>query len=196
MLRHLLKLTRWLSIPIFLICLAIAFRNAFIGGNFDIFIFGRSPQWHCTILIGLFGTASEGGLYEPGHGPAFGIGTGTGSFYYHTAAHHAPLFLFANDPNHDIIVMHDWYLFGWSTYFLGGATKQSHYWIHLPYVPLIALLASSAILIHWRRQTLKLRRQNRQGLCPTCSYDLRAHHTGQRCPECGTPISCHPPKSL
>ncbi len=27
------------------------------------------------------------------------------------------------------------------------------------------------------------------GLCPTCSYDLRAHTPGSNCPECGTPIS-------
>ncbi len=25
-------------------------------------------------------------------------------------------------------------------------------------------------------------------LCSTCSYDLRAHSPGQKCPECGTPI--------
>ena len=27
----------------------------------------------------------------------------------------------------------------------------------------------------------------RATLCPTCSYDLRAHAPGQACPECGTP---------
>jgi hypothetical protein len=26
------------------------------------------------------------------------------------------------------------------------------------------------------------------GLCPSCSYDLRAHQPGQKCPECGTLI--------
>lgn len=26
-------------------------------------------------------------------------------------------------------------------------------------------------------------------LCPICSYDLRAHAPGDKCPECGTPIS-------
>ncbi len=24
--------------------------------------------------------------------------------------------------------------------------------------------------------------------CPTCRYDLRAHHPGEKCPECGTAI--------
>jgi hypothetical protein len=34
------------------------------------------------------------------------------------------------------------------------------------------------------RAILRSRRQNRQGLCPRCGYDLRA--TLERCPECGT----------
>ena len=27
---------------------------------------------------------------------------------------------------------------------------------------------------------------------PTCSYDLRSHAPGDKCPECGTPIPNHP----
>ena len=33
------------------------------------------------------------------------------------------------------------------------------------------------------------RKHSRCGLCVKCSYDLRAHKLGERCPECGTVIS-------
>ena len=186
MLSRLLKLTRWLSIPIFLSCVAMAVRTAFIWNNYDIFSFGRSPQWHCITWIGLFGTACEWHIYEPGHAPVFG--SSTGLFYSHYVAR-GGIFSLSSDLPLYTTVTHDWYLFGWRTHSLSGVTKQSHYWVHLPFAPFIALLAAAAILSHWTLQALKLRHQNRQGLCPTCSYDLRAHHPGQRCPECGTPIS-------
>jgi len=35
----------------------------------------------------------------------------------------------------------------------------------------------------WRRSRIQ-----KQGLCLTCCYDLRAHHPGDRCPECGIPV--------
>jgi len=34
----------------------------------------------------------------------------------------------------------------------------------------------------------RLRRPNRPGLCTNCSYDLRAHRAGDKCPECGSPV--------
>lgn len=34
-----------------------------------------------------------------------------------------------------------------------------------------------------------LRRHARPGLCRKCSYDLRAHKVGEKCPECGTVVS-------
>ena len=37
--------------------------------------------------------------------------------------------------------------------------------------------------------TFRRRRKRNAGLCPTCSYDLRAHKPGQRCPECGVLIA-------
>jgi len=185
MLSRLLKLTRWLSIPIFLICLAIAVRTAFIWDEPDMFSFDRSspPKWHCAIWLDLFGVASEWSTLHESVGRPFGAGPG--SFHYRRLTARSDIVALFNS----IVLTHDYYLFGWKTYSNRGTILRTSYWIHLPFAPFIALLASSAILIHWRLQTLKHRRQNRQGLCPTCSYDLRAHHPGQRCPECGTPIS-------
>jgi hypothetical protein len=31
-------------------------------------------------------------------------------------------------------------------------------------------------------------RRLQPGFCPTCRYDLRAHHPGDNCPECGAPV--------
>jgi len=53
-------------------------------------------------------------------------------------------------------------------------------------VPLWAILPALYLLRLCRR--LRNRRIGGANLCPTCSYDLRAHNSGQKCPECGTPI--------
>jgi hypothetical protein len=45
-----------------------------------------------------------------------------------------------------------------------------------------------ALLLWYLKRRLLPRRPQTPGLCPTCTYDLRAHTPGQRCPECGTPI--------
>jgi hypothetical protein len=64
----------------------------------------------------------------------------------------------------------------------------------ISYWPLIFLfLIISSVLI--KRY---LRAIPPEGHCTTCNYDLRAHHPGQKCPECGTPIPTPdrpPPKS-
>lgn len=53
-----------------------------------------------------------------------------------------------------------------------------------------AALAVSAIMpfVFHRRQ----RRWFKAGRCRRCGYDLHAHQTGQRCPECGTEILSRP----
>jgi hypothetical protein len=42
------------------------------------------------------------------------------------------------------------------------------------------------------RSIRRQRRSARLGLCPKCSYDLRAHAPGSACPECGTPVASSP----
>ncbi len=58
----------------------------------------------------------------------------------------------------------------------------------IPYSYLAVL--SSIMPTIWLLTRRRRRRKNRlaHGLCLKCGYDLRAHHPGDECPECGTPI--------
>jgi len=51
----------------------------------------------------------------------------------------------------------------------------------------IFLLSAIVASLLWLDVILKRHRRN-VGLCPTCSYDLRSHAPGDKCPECGTPV--------
>jgi hypothetical protein len=54
-----------------------------------------------------------------------------------------------------------------------------------------ALIAmpSAVLPVMWMGALLlrraRRRERERDGLCRTCGYDLRAHRAGERCPECG-----------
>jgi hypothetical protein len=54
-----------------------------------------------------------------------------------------------------------------------------------PTIPII-LLCLGAYLGH--RKCTRLKRRLLEFTCPKCNYDLRAHHPGDQCPECGTVI--------
>jgi ribosomal protein L32 len=56
------------------------------------------------------------------------------------------------------------------------------------------LLFSILPLLALRAISRRRKAANAAGLCPKCGYDLRAHHAGDKCPECGTLIS--PPRPL
>ena len=93
----------------------------------------------------------------------------------------------------DIVRLSRWRPFGSGYVLSGGDVKQSdgryaeygagfrawgiaHWVIALPLV----------LLLVWRASIERMaRRRSRQGHCPTCGYDLRAHNPGDRCPECG-----------
>ena len=53
-------------------------------------------------------------------------------------------------------------------------------------------LAAAVMPGWWLRQRWIDRRRARVGLCASCGYDLRAHATGERCPECGAAIAAAP----
>lgn len=61
------------------------------------------------------------------------------------------------------------------------------YWI---WMGLVLVLCATPFCVFTIRDMRKMQTANRQrnNLCPTCRYDLRAHSPGQTCPECGTPI--------
>jgi hypothetical protein len=79
---------------------------------------------------------------------------------------------------------------------LGGAAPVCQgVVLGIAYPYLIAILLSfpaarvllALIRVAWRKW--RAARIARMGLCPQCSYDLRAHKAGQRCPECGRMIN-------
>ena len=71
----------------------------------------------------------------------------------------------------------------------------SRYWtsctgVMFPLWPLSVL--STILLIPKLRRRIHQHRASQVGLCPTCSYDLRAHSPNSNCPECGMPVPSPP----
>ena len=67
-----------------------------------------------------------------------------------------------------------------------SSTVNFNYCLRLPFWPLMLLmLCAPTLLVRLERRK---RAAIKQGLCRTCNYDLRAHTSGQKCPECGTTI--------
>ena len=60
--------------------------------------------------------------------------------------------------------------------------------IAIPHWFALILLAVGPV---WNLIGLLRRRKHRAGFCPNCSYDLRAHKPGDKCPECGALITIH-----
>jgi hypothetical protein len=102
---------------------------------------------------------------------------------------------FGSDPLHEspsikaILIPHtrvgaEWYDSGSKVAFPGIMVRVVYFDIVLPYW-IAAILTASLPFVRLLRRVTRHRRAARvAGLCPACSYDLRA--TPDRCPECGT----------
>lgn len=67
------------------------------------------------------------------------------------------------------------------------STPVPHVWgLAIPFWAPFAASVGLAVLLMRRFGTKNTRR--RQGCCVQCGYDLRAHDTGGRCPECGAAV--------
>jgi hypothetical protein len=79
------------------------------------------------------------------------------------------------------------FIHGWRfVYSVQRYSSGTHREVAIPlWMPFCA--ASLAVLLQSTVFFLR-RRKRHPGLCPACSYDLRAHKPGQRCPECGALI--------
>ena len=74
----------------------------------------------------------------------------------------------------------------------GIKSADDHFFVGIPTPLAIALLAAFPVL-HWRRIKRATHRR-RNGLCPSCGYDIRA--TPECCPECGATSSAEQPRPL
>jgi len=178
------RTVRILSVPIFLLCMLCITRTAVTGAP-DVFNIGRGDRWWCVTRVQATDVAATLQIFERGYAP-YSAGWGTGPFYVHTVGEVMWGLFTSRSPVS--ITAHSWWLVGWREHQEGPKLTERDYWFDLPYAPWVLLILSGAILLVWRRQLLKVRRWRRAGLCPTCSYDLRAHSPNSNCPECGTPI--------
>jgi hypothetical protein len=73
--------------------------------------------------------------------------------------------------------------FGWFVYRLPANL------LVVPSVLSVLVILPLAALAEWTRRREQKHKLEMIGKCPTCSYDLRAHRPGDKCPECGAVIA-------
>ncbi len=75
---------------------------------------------------------------------------------------------------------------GFGTILVGRQSSpdwESRLGIMFPIWP--ASVAAAVVLLFQMRRWLRQRKRFQSGACLKCSYDLRAHKSGDKCPECG-----------
>jgi hypothetical protein len=143
-------------------------------------------RWHCETVINLFHVSARLDIYAPGFAPL--VAWGPGPFSYHAVAT-GVTWTVSTASLHPTYESHDWAFIGTHRGTVRGSVTEHCYWLYFPFVPFAILPLSAAVLVHWTYDIRARCRAARQGLCPTCRYDLHAHHAGQKCPECGVLIS-------
>jgi len=79
----------------------------------------------------------------------------------------------------------DGFSFDWDIDRTSLLAPRERYYASAPlWFPAVLLILASYLA--WRR-CLRFRHPTFK-LCHTCGYDLRAHHPGEKCPECGSPV--------
>lgn len=170
---------------IFLLSMLWLGRTLWIRSNNDLFHFGYTNRWWSYLIVNYFHTAASIDIYGPGRPNTYGMMFSTGPsvwFYYHVVAN-GGTWSISGGPL-PTVVSHDYILFGSHTSYLSGIQTTRTYWFDIPFPgPIITLLSSIPILF-WLRAYLRHIKRSSLSLCSNCSYDLRAHHAGDKCPEC------------
>ncbi len=79
--------------------------------------------------------------------------------------------------------------FEWSSNGMGGGSDHRVEWgrssTYMSFPLWVLIIPGLAVLLIWFARLILLGTDQRDGLCPSCGYDLRASPV--RCPECGRP---------
>ena len=152
----------------------------------DLFGFGRGRQWWGYLIIHYVHISGWVEVYEPGY-PGGPVGIPQGDWYFSHLAATGETWVTGIEPK--LVSQSDYWLFGSYEYQFAGKKAFTTYWFNFgPILPILTLLC----ILYWSRSIYLWRKAHRariRGKCPTCSYDLRAHQPGTKCPECGTPIA-------
>jgi len=179
--------TSWItSIPLFVLSLSMAVRSLYIQTN-DLFHFGRGKQWWCYGIVNYWHVSASWEVYESGfpNGGLAGVPTGQW-FFYHLKAGGG----IWSVSGITLVETHhcDWGIAGYDTFDFRGKPAQTTYWFNLgPILPICTMLSGGTLAWQFYRAK-RIRNLARMNLCRHCSYDLRAHRPGDKCPECGAPI--------
>ncbi len=169
--------------------LALLAAAGFLLSNFTLpaiepSTFSRKDRWNCRSDISYMRAAASLELYEPGHSPASGWPDGWFDRFF--GPRPEIVTLWAPAPT---VVSHDYHLFGSDSYYSAGVRIVRIYWLNLPFPgPILSALALLPLIV-WTHAYLRYLHRAHNRLCLHCGYNLRAHHPGQKCPECGTPIA-------